>query len=104
MEAEPTGAPETGATAAGSQGCVVFQSTPTGAKILIDGRPADFYARSGSRSLRRFDEGPIEVTMGQGSREVSQIVQVRAGQRVAVSCSLQDPMACRVGRASGGCE
>jgi eukaryotic-like serine/threonine-protein kinase len=86
------------------EGCVVFQSNPPGAEVSIDGTKAGFYARSGNGSMQRFPAGTIDVTMGQGSRTVSETVRVRAGQRVAISCSLSDPMDCRVGRARGSCE
>lgn len=102
--AAPPAATETPQSAPSGQGCVVFQSTPPGAVVSIDGARTDLVARTGSHSRRGFDEGTLRVTMGEGSRTVSKAVTVRAGRTVAVNCSLADPMTCRVGRSRASCD
>ena len=69
-------------------GCLVFQSSPPGADVLLDGAAAGFARGSGERRFAEVSRGSHSVVMGTGGNRVEQTVDVPPGTKVVVRCEL----------------
>ena len=102
-EDAPTTEPTPEVVAASSAGCVVFQSTPTGADVCIDGVAAGLRARTGTSSHGEFPDGTLRVGMGIGGECVAETtVEVRSGAAFFVRCDVAAKNTCTVRIADGG--
>jgi serine/threonine protein kinase len=87
-------------------GCLVFQSTPAGAEVWLDGQRSTLRARTGSSARRNFEpETTVRVGMGMAGEVLAETtVVVRAGEKLTVRCELVQKMECSTRREAGGCE
>ena len=95
---EPPPAPE--------RGCLVFQSTPAGAEVWLDGGRSTLRARTGDSARRQFEPGTtVRVGMGMAGEVLAETtVVVSAGEKLTVRCELVQKLECSTRREAGGCE
>ena len=87
----------TPAAVAPSKGEVVFQSSPGGANVWIDGIRVDFRAQGGTSQVRSFEPRTIKVGMGSGDAVDAEIsVQVEGGVKSVVRCDIAATLRCTV--------
>jgi len=86
-------------------GCLVFQSRPVGADVLLDGVATGLLAGRGETATRAREPGTVEVSMAsEGVVLARQSVQVEPGARTVVRCDLLSGGTCTVRAAPGSCD
>ncbi len=88
-----------------TSGCVVFQSFPPGADVLVGGARTGLVALGGDATRRTYPVGPLSVAMAsEGATLATAAVQVEGGGRTIVRCDLLKGGDCTVRRAAGSCD